>query len=87
MRKRKQTQKEPEWFKGDVEFNVDNKNVKFSIVHNIPNSRNINSIDAALENWLMRTDDFTDESFVDYINSKDVYKAFTMEQYNKILNS
>lgn len=75
------------WFKGDVKFNEGNNLVKFSIIHNIPHSGDINGFNGALQNWLMRTDVYTAESFVDYINSKNVYKAYTVEQYKKILNS
>lgn len=84
MRKRKQTQKEPEWFKGDVKFNEGNNLVEFSIIHNIPHSGDINGFNGALQNWIIRTEVYTAESFVDYINSKHVYKAYTVEQYNKI---
>lgn len=42
---------------------------KFVIVHNLPDfGLDINS---ALQNWLVRTDKFTDENFCEYIMSKD----------------
>jgi hypothetical protein len=58
---------------------------KFSIVHNLPMKGNINSIQAAFDNWLVRTDDHTAESFVEYINSKDAgYTAMTKEKYEQL---
>lgn len=54
----------------------------FTIVHNINRIGNVNSIDAALDNWLARTQDYSAQSFVNYINSKHVHKAMTKKQYN-----
>lgn len=60
----------------------------FTIVHNIPMKGNIDSFQAALDNWLNRTDDFSPESFCEYINGKtrngkSTYIAVTKEQYDK----
>ena len=42
---------------------------KFVIVHNLPDfGLDINS---ALQNWLVKTDEFTDDNFCQYIMSKD----------------
>lgn len=57
----------------------------FNIVHNLEEM-----IEAAAVNWSVRTDDYTAESFCNYINSKrekgltDHY-AFTEEQYRKMI--
>lgn len=40
---------------------------KFSIAHNLQYPDEIN---AAFDNWMVRTKVFTDKSFCDYINSK-----------------
>lgn len=55
--------------KSDIQFNVDGKKVAFSVVHNLDEFGQ--SIEAALDNWLARTKDFTGPSFVKYVNSKD----------------
>lgn len=79
--------KQPKWFKGDVQFNVGNKLIKFSIIHDIPHSGDINGFNGAVQNWLMRTDEYTPENFVDYINSKYIHQAYTEEQFKeKFLN-
>lgn len=79
--------KKPEWYEGFIQFKVGKKKVEFTIIHNIHGRGNVNSIDAALDNWLVRTDEYTPESFVDYINSKDIYEAYTINQFKeKLLN-
>ena len=40
---------------------------------------------AALDNWLARTEEYTAKSFVDYINSKGMHKAFTESDYKNNL--
>ena len=77
-----------DWFEMDVGFNVKKKKVRLKIYHNIPDDgSNINTPHAALDAWLARTSEFTDESFVNYINSKGIYRAFTKEQWDSIANS
>lgn len=60
---------------------------KFCIIHNLPDFRL--DIDAALQNWLARTDEFTDESFCKYIRSKDPVNiiALTEKKYNELVKS
>lgn len=44
----------------------------------------VNSLEAALDNWLARTEDLSAESFVEYLNSKNTGNAFfTIEQYKE----
>jgi len=46
--------------------------VTFTIVHNFKNMYgNINSFDAAFQSWLVRTEVYTADSFVEYVKSKD----------------
>jgi hypothetical protein len=56
---------------------------KFSIVHNIERQGNINSIQAAFDNWIIRTTKYTEKSLIDYINSKGVHKAMTKKNYDE----
>ena len=39
------------------------------VIHNLPDTPGLN-MDGCLDNWIARTDIFTDQSLVDYINSK-----------------
>jgi hypothetical protein len=55
----------------DVSFAVDGVPVSFRVIHNMPTRGNVNSFNAALDNWLARTEVFTGQSFCDYVNSKD----------------
>jgi len=61
--------------------------ISFDIVSNIPESNNgINDIQAAIDNWVVRTNQYTDKSFVNYINSKTQisgFKAFTLNDFDK----
>lgn len=60
--------------------------IEFDIWTNLPDGFGV-SFDAAMKNWLYRTDNYTAESFCSYINSKPVpYIALTEKQYvdNKI---
>lgn len=75
-----------EWFEFVINFKVDGKDVHFKIYHNIPGEGNINTAYTALDNWLARTQDHTEQSFVAYINSKGIYKAYTQEEWERILN-
>lgn len=54
----------------DIQFNVDGKQVKFSVHHDMGEV-----IHSAVDNWLARTKVFTGESFCKYVNSKGVYKC------------
>lgn len=71
--------------KANIEFNVDGKPVKFSVIHNLPANFGLN-IDGAVDNWLARTEEYTAQSLVDYINSKNTgYFCITEREYNKIM--
>lgn len=67
----------------EASFELSN-GVKFTVIHNIPGTGNINSIHAAFDNWMARTNEYTQGSFIAYINSKGVYEAMTKEQFTKI---
>lgn len=69
--------------KSDIEFNVDGKQVSFSIIHNLPEINGL-SINDALENWLPRTRSFKAKDFVNYIKSKNTgHVAMTEKQYKR----
>ncbi len=69
------------WTKSFIKFNVDLEPKEFFIIHNLPETFG-QSITEALDNWLARTEDFTDSSFVNYINSKDTeHIAMTEDEY------
>mgnify|MGYP003395882843 CR=1 FL=1 len=55
--------------KADVQFNVNGQPVSFSIIHNMPSAFGV-SFDCALDNWLARTNEFTEKSLCEYIKSK-----------------
>jgi hypothetical protein len=59
---------------------------KFVIVHNLNKDGYIDSIHSALDNWLVRTEEYTQQAFIDYINEKGVYKAMTVEQFQALRN-
>lgn len=70
------------WYESHFELS---NGTKFSIVHNIEGKGNINSITAAFDCWIARTNEYTAESFIKYINSKNVYQAMTKEQYQEAI--
>lgn len=85
--KNKRKNSEDQWIKAEVNFKVDKKPVKFYIYHNMPEVPGLN-FNAALENWLARTSDFTDKSLVSYIMSKNTgHTALTQESYDLILEN
>lgn len=70
------------WY--EIFFELSN-GTKFSVVHNIAGKGNINTITAAFNCWLVRTDEYTQQSFIDYVNSKNAgYVAMTRKQYDKM---
>lgn len=73
--------KKEQWFESGFELS---NGKKFSIVHNISQKGNINSIHAAFEGWLARTKSYTAKSFVNYINSKGENIAMTKKDYDKL---
>jgi len=61
--------------------------ISFTIVHNFRTMNgNVNSFDAAFQSWLARTDDYTSDSFVEYVKSKNEYGRIfvTLEDYESI---
>lgn len=73
-----------EFYKSDVQFNVGDDKAEFSIIHNMPEVRGL-SFNDALHNWIPRTDDYTAQSLVDYINSKETgVIVMTEEEYDKL---
>ena len=68
--------------KAYVEFKVNNSLVKFTIIHNMPNIFGL-SFECALDNWLVRTKNFTSKSLCNYIDSKNTgFIAITEKEYN-----
>lgn len=58
---------------------------KFSIVSNAPDTQGV-SPNAAFQNWIVRTSNYTVESFVEYMMSKHHmhgHFAFTKEQWDR----
>lgn len=73
-----------DFYKADVSLDVGGKQVKFSVIHNLPETSEL-SFENAFENWMHRTDTFTAKSLVKYINSKNTgYTAMTEKKYNKL---
>ena len=84
---------ENEWRMAHIKFDLDKgkkkkkTRVRFKLVHNLPNMLSLN-IDAALNNWLPRTKEYTDTSLRDYINSKSHLtgcKAYTIKEYEALI--
>lgn len=70
--------------KADVQFNVDDKPVKFSVIHNLPKDFGL-SFNDALDNWLARTKKFTAKSLCNYIRSKNTgFVAMTETEYKRL---
>ena len=67
-----------------VKFEVNDKTVKFQVIHNLPEKQGLN-FNAALENWLYRTDKYTAKSLCDYIMSKETgYVCMTVSQWKRL---
>jgi hypothetical protein len=72
------------FFTANVKFDVNDKPIKFSVIHNLPQTQGLN-FDAALENWLYRTDKYTAKSLCDYIMSKETgYVCMTLSQWKRL---
>ena len=56
--------------KDTVFVEIDGKKITFPIWHNLPDTFGL-SLECAVENWAVRTDQYTVDSLCDYINSKD----------------
>jgi len=70
--------------KSNVQFKVNNRLIKFVVVHNL-NKRFGMSFNDALDNWLARTNEFTATSLCEYIKSKDEsFVAMTEKQYKRL---
>lgn len=71
------------YIKTIIQFKVYGQQYKFAVVHNLPKIPGLR-IEDALDNWLARTDDYTAESFCEYINDKPIeYSAMTEEEFEK----
>jgi hypothetical protein len=67
--------------KSEVSFKVNGKPISFVVIHDLPNVRGL-SFDDALNNWLVRTLDYTPESLCKYILSKNTrHIAMTEEHF------
>ena len=73
--------KKKQWYETGFELS---NGTKFTICHNLPVKGTINSIQAAFDCWLARTDTFTATSFIAYIASKGQHQAMTKEDYLKL---
>lgn len=74
--------KTSEW--QETHFQLSN-GVLMKIYHNLPDQ-----INAAFDNWIVRTDKYTEKSFCDYINSKRLkgltdHIAYTENEYLKLI--
>lgn len=61
--------KEIKWLHSKIHFKVGKQKYSFNVAHNLPEMGL--SIDAAFINWSVRTDDFSIQSFCEYVKSKD----------------
>lgn len=81
-------QKDQEWSRGSVQFNVNGKPVSFFIYNNMPNIPGMRLSDA-VTNWLARIDgeeDCADKSLCNYINSKDAgFHAYTQAEWDSMM--
>lgn len=71
------------WYRAEVESNVDGKNISFTVVHNMSSD----TFNAALDCWLARTYDYTDVSFALYVNTKQCGDIVLTEEEFQILNN
>ena len=74
-----------EWKHHTARFKVNEKSVKLDIVHNLPEVSGMN-FEGALENWLVRTESYTEISLCKYIMSKELYgvKAYPKTKWDKL---
>jgi hypothetical protein len=72
-----------EWFRAEVKFNVKGKEVRFNIIHNLPDTFGMD-FNSALNCWVFRTKKHTTKSLCEYINSKGISIAMTEKQYKKL---
>lgn len=70
--------------KAEVGFSVNGKPVRFTIIHNLPDTAGL-SFDDALANWMVRTNKHTAKSLCDYINSKHTgHVCMTEKQFQRL---
>jgi len=82
------------WSKSEIKMDKEDdssikKPIMLELIHNIPHSGNINTIEAAAENWFIRTREYSSKSLIDYINSKTPmsgFRAMSVEEFNKKFN-
>jgi hypothetical protein len=84
MAKNKKDRNNDEW--QETHFKLSNGTL-LKIFHNLPNQ-----INDAFQNWIVRTDVYTEESFCKYINDKSKkfttgHIAYTENEYKAILES
>lgn len=74
-----------EYRKGEVEFKVNEKKIQFVVYHNLPDQFGC-SLESAVINWSVRTDEHTAESLCRYIKSKQSgFVAMTEADFEKYL--
>lgn len=72
-----------------IKFEIDDKPIEFIVYHNIGVFGNINTLEAAIQSWLVRTDKYTAKNLCNYINAKrerglsNDY-CFTEKEYKKL---
>lgn len=57
-----------------------NNDVKFSIIHNTTKE----NIEIALRKWFFKTDEMSIDSFIDFLDKKCGFRAFTKEDFLKL---
>ena len=68
----------------NINFEVDDKPIKFQVVHNLPNIKGL-SFDDALENWVYRTNKYTSKSLCEYIMNKNTgYMCMTLSKWERL---
>ena len=70
-----------------VGFTFNGKSYAFKIYHNLPDIPGLSFKDA-LMNWIVRTDEITEESLCEYIRSKDTsYDAISLKEIKEIIEA
>jgi hypothetical protein len=75
------------WHQSEIEvIDQEGKKISFTIFHNLKPHGTVDSLDAALDNWINRTEEVTAESLCQYINGKrekgmSNHYAFTRKQF------
>lgn len=74
------SEKKNKWKKRFIELGNSHKG--FTVIHNIPDG-DIDGIEGAIENWMVRTNDLSESSFIAYIKSKGVHEAMSIKDWNQ----